>query len=343
MKKRGKISVATLVVLLVSNGVSFFTGVLITLHMGMQSCPTTPTVTASAPLRGLQKQPEAAKCEVCKKCEQCRKCEQCEQCELCKPCEQPIPVPASKCEVCEKCEECELCKPCEEPIPALASNSKTDPLFPPEVTGFVTGMMHTSKEDFASHFDMGVPLDLPKPGLEDVLILYNKRSMPDRGESSFIGPLSTEEAVQNCDFLNIVLTSHDAGRKQCVAIVPQYESYHIQKWMRINTDGKRKLDSDYPLRFVSRGHQTNGKEQFDPPRAKHTQQHWGMLRTYLASIDAVLEELKPIVEKISVQNTVIIMVWYVLRCTMQAWTRNTAFVCHSPVTFFVAISGSRNC
>jgi len=79
--------------------------------------------------------------------------------------------------------------------------------------------------------------------------------------------------------------------------------------MRVPPSGKtRALDSKLPLISVSRGHQSNGREQFEPPKTKDTNRHWDMLRQYLSSIDDVLGELRPIVEKIAVKNTVIVMV-----------------------------------
>jgi hypothetical protein len=59
------------------------------------------------------------------------------------------------------------------------------------------------------------------------------------------------------------------------------------------------------LEPVSRGHQSNGREQFLPPKVIDTRRNWDMLRTYLNSIDDVLDELKPIVQKIAIKNTVI--------------------------------------
>lgn len=60
--------------------------------------------------------------------------------------------------------------------------------------------------------------------------------------------------------------------------------------------------------YVSRGHQSNGREQFLPPKEIDTNRNWDMLKQYLNSLDDVLAELKPIVNKISVKNTVIVMV-----------------------------------
>jgi hypothetical protein len=42
-----------------------------------------------------------------------------------------------------------------------------------------------------------------------------------------------------------------------------------------------------------------------PPKVIDTRRNWDMLRTYLNSIDDVLAELKPMVQKIAIKNTVI--------------------------------------
>ena len=68
------------------------------------------------------------------------------------------------------------------------------------------------------------------------------------------------------------------------------------------------MDSSYPLTYVSRGHQSNGREQFEPPKQIDTNRNWDMLKQDFNSIDSVLEELKPVVDKIAIRNTIIVMV-----------------------------------
>jgi hypothetical protein len=187
-------------------------------------------------------------------------------------------------------------------------------LFPVDKVGhFVSGMARTTKDDFTSQLDLGVPLDKVINGSSSVLLIYNnQKSLPKAiknnigGGSDMIPDLSMADAMENCDYLNVLLTHHTFGREQCIAIVPQYESYHLQKWMRIDNGGA--LDKTYPLQKVSRGHQSNGRDQFNPPSIQDTHKQWDMLRKYLDSIHDVLEDLRPIVEKIAVQNTIIVMV-----------------------------------
>jgi hypothetical protein len=177
-------------------------------------------------------------------------------------------------------------------------------------------MARTSKADFVQMIDTGVPVDLPKDGDSDVLLLYsNHRTLPDdyasQSSSTMLPPLEVKDALQHCDFLNIVLTDHSKTRNQCIAIMPQFESYHVQKWMRLGTtkDGKPGIQRDAPLTPVSRGMQSNGRDQFSPPLTKHIQQNWALLSTYFASYQDSLAELKPLVEKVATaKKTVTVMV-----------------------------------
>jgi hypothetical protein len=173
---------------------------------------------------------------------------------------------------------------------------------------YAVAMSRVSKQDFTNTFDMGVPLDPPSAGAEDVLILYsNDKAMPSNfgNDPNVIPEFTMPDAIEHCDYMNIVLTDH-GRRNQCLVIVPQYESFHIQKWMRIDTHGK--LNSELDLRMVSRGHTDKGRDNFAPPYLEHTRQHWTMLSRYFDTVDAVLAELQPKLESIALHNTVIVMV-----------------------------------
>jgi len=173
--------------------------------------------------------------------------------------------------------------------------------FPLSMSQYLNGMARITKQSFMDAFDLGVPWDPPKDGQEDVLLLYNRqRSLPSNKDRAAIegeGPIpllsNVSDAMINCDFLNIVLNDN-GGRKQCVAIVPQYESFHIQKWMRVGPKGA--MDSTKELRMVSRGYQANGREQFRPPETKHTRKLWTMLGPYLQHIDEVMDKLRPLAD-----------------------------------------------
>jgi hypothetical protein len=187
--------------------------------------------------------------------------------------------------------------------------------FPETTHKYAVGMVRTNKEDFTKMLDLGVPVDLPQNGAEDVLILYSRdKARPKQSTSSTSGSiplLSMQESVANCDYLNVILTDKSATRNQCIAIVPQYESYHIQKWMRVpkTKKGHGPLDSAEPLRLVSRGMQSNGIDHFEPPESKHIKQNWELLEKYMAGFEESLAKLKPLVEKVATKDrTVTVMV-----------------------------------
>ena len=216
------------------------------------------------------------------------------------------------------------------------NNNNEAPLsFPSTMDKYLVGISRTPKLDFVDFMDLGVPIDLPKEhhGDSDVLVLYQKQNaLPSRyGEYSESIPYfeQAKEALEHCDYVNVILTDHGNGRNQCWAIVPQYESFHVQKWMRLpdeaattrmaqkrkdNNNTPRKpnqsiLDSSVPLRFVGRGAKSNGGDDFSPPLTKDMRQSWNILQTYFASFQDALDELKPLVEKVATpQKSVTVMV-----------------------------------
>jgi hypothetical protein len=204
--------------------------------------------------------------------------------------------------------------------PSLMSSSSTILKFPDTTKKYAVGMARTSKIDFFDQLDIGVPMDMPKEGDGDseVLFLYSKNeALPNTymkesmvqhhkdPTSTTIPSINMKDAVQNCDYLNVVLTNHDK-RNQCIAIVPQYESYHIQKWMRMGPNG---LDRTKDLEMVSRGQETNGVNQFEPPTKKDRKANWDILSRYYEAFPNVMKELKPLVEHVAtLHKTVTVMV-----------------------------------
>jgi hypothetical protein len=189
-------------------------------------------------------------------------------------------------------------------------------------------MSRISKNDFASRFEMGVPLDESKPGDEDVLLLYSStRALPLRYNKEVtslntpIPLMDVEDATHNCDEMHIILTDH-SRRKQCIAMVPQYESFHIQKWMRVDGDGGP-MNNQETLKHVSRGYQSNGRQKFLPPEPTDTRLFWKMLAPYIDSIDEVLDKLKPLVEKVATADKQLI----VMVCNMGQSELLMNFVC----------------
>jgi len=204
--------------------------------------------------------------------------------------------------------------------------------FPDSTKNYASGMVRTPKTDFFERLDLGVPMDLPKEYDSEVLVLYNRQqaipkhyndpslldgAKADAGDndttdssqpSSQIPSMGTEDALKNCEIVNVVLANHDRRQNICTAIVPQYESFHIQKWMRIGYGGKP-LDKKQDLRLVSRGMGNNGREQFLPPAKKDHQESWQMLSQYYKHFEAATDVLKPLVQKVATKHkTVTIMV-----------------------------------
>jgi hypothetical protein len=182
--------------------------------------------------------------------------------------------------------------------------------FPSTTSRYAVGMARTKKEDFVAQMDPGVPVDNPIEGAEDVLILYSKETAMPRNfpsDTDGIPLLPMEESVENCDYVNVILTDKSRSRNQCIAIMPQYESYHLQKWMRVSktSKGYGKLDSAEPLRLVSRGMKSNGADEFSPPGKKHIQQNWDLLAKYFAQFEDSLSKLKPLVEKVSTHDKIV--------------------------------------
>jgi hypothetical protein len=192
--------------------------------------------------------------------------------------------------------------------PPHLTSSNLEHVFDQKHTGkFASGMHFVDRDDFAKVFDTGVPLDDSKEGNDRVVLLYSdSEAFPATKRKTPL--LSAEEATSNCLNLHLVLT-HDR-KQQCIAIMGQYESFHIHKYMRVDGE-KGKIDPDLPLKYTDRGHQQNGRISAKIPSFEATQEHWHNLVSYLQSIDNALDELKPILKKVAshnANNAVVVMV-----------------------------------
>lgn len=169
-------------------------------------------------------------------------------------------------------------------------------------------MARVDRNEFMDKFDIGVPKDKTTVGNEEVLLLYTSdKSLPDKGGD--LPLLSPDKATQHCKTLKLILTEPGAKSQDCLAIVGQWESYHIQKYMRLppNQDRKVYVNEKHPLRPVSRLHGDKGLQQ-QIPDAYSRKNYDEILVNYLSSLDKVLAELKPIAHKVARDNTIIVMV-----------------------------------
>ncbi len=189
----------------------------------------------------------------------------------------------------------------------------------------IGGIGTIDRNEFLSTFDYGTPND----GDKDVLIFYHsKHALPglqsDASQfGSHIVPLqNAKEAVASCDFLNVFTVPKYSGRV-CSAMVHNFENWHSQKWMRVAPEGTE-MDIRQPLRVVNRGRNEKGRRFFKVPDAPRIAQHWENLQRYFQNFDSVIEELKPIAEKMAVKNTIIVMT-----CNMGQSELLMNFVCNA--------------
>ena len=188
-----------------------------------------------------------------------------------------------------------------------------EPRFPPGMLHLVRGMAKVDRDEFTNKFDLGVPLDRSTSTNNEVLFLYSHtNAMPSDPvqkkeilSQTTIPQISAEDATANCDFLNIVFQNHDGRRRQCMAIMGQHEAYHIQKYMRLPED-KDKLNSSTPLILTSRV--ADGSHKFvHPPAQATTRLYLDRLQKYLGDLDHTLNFLRPMLQRVAVQNTVVVM------------------------------------
>ena len=192
--------------------------------------------------------------------------------------------------------------------------------FPDTMSGFATGIARINKDDLIAKYDFGNPVDKSNgSGEEDAIIIYvDKKAMPrsnkttahsvEYNDGGGIPLLDAQTATENCDGMNVIFTGNPENQAQCTAILGNYESYHIQRWMR--TDGGA-VDHKLPLTLVSRGFAPRGKSNFYAPpydgKNSQVKKHWERLLTFLQNVDAVLEDLEPILKKVAKNNTVVVL------------------------------------
>ena len=207
---------------------------------------------------------------------------------------------------------------------------------------FAPAYEFVDRNEFVKKFEsLGVPMDPTEIDNERVMIIYNSnRAYPSpegilNSTSKYFDQdvslttsqdkeiknqiiLSVDEAVENCNQLQIIMMN-PFRENQCTALVGQYESFYIQKFMRASLDpdpefkspDRFKIDPSYPLRPVNRNMKDNGGRSMIVPNDKNIKETWEELMTYLPRINETMTELKPITEKVAKQNsqdTVIVMV-----------------------------------
>jgi hypothetical protein len=160
------------------------------------------------------------------------------------------------------------------------------------------------RDEFNEKMEIGVPLDETVTGAEDVLLLYtNPDSLPnDYGLSHDKKSLDPDTAMENCHTVKVVLQQpHNKQQQhnQCIAIVPQWESFVVHKFMRTPPGNRGPASLEYPLQYTARS-QTEGGSLAEgvPTLKRHAQPSYKSLVEYLQNYDRILDQLRPIFHEI---------------------------------------------
>ena len=198
----------------------------------------------------------------------------------------------------------------------IKSRRRDKLLFPRSLNNFANGLVRVSKDDIMSTFDFGVP---PNPNSigKEALILYNTpKALPNDGAVAAAANLNgytalpftnATTATENCDSMNVVFTDIPGGMRQCFAIIGgQYQSYHIQRWMRrADSSYQGGLKKDESLKLSSRGHTGGGRREFKAPRSEHVAAHQESLKIYLNEVVGIKSRLKAVLGKMNSKQIVV--------------------------------------
>jgi hypothetical protein len=203
------------------------------------------------------------------------------------------------------------------PPPPVVSAGKDGKIFPEATIGkLIAGASLVDRKDFTTSFDIGVPWDAYDEKNSQVLMLYSHQSsLPSPLAASSGLPVysSAKEAAQNCNVLKVVLVKPDQ-KNICVAVVGQWESYHVHKFMRLPKEGGGEVSKVHDLRYVSKQQATNGRKVGIPPASELSTGTYGeVLKDYIEKLPGTLERLKPIAAKVAGSgkgkgNAIVVMV-----------------------------------
>lgn len=194
------------------------------------------------------------------------------------------------------------------------NNNNHNSPFPPTLSNMFVDFTTVDRVALNDVLEIGVPLDDTKPGAEDALILYTStKSLPRKQQrSKNDSKLTATQAVENCRTVKVILmeTAKQHAVPECLAILPQWESYHVHKFMRLPPKGYGGggggiggIDPKARLRYVSRSHDIKGRYVDVPEYKRHTLPAYGALAEYLGTLDNVLTELKPLIEQVLLKSS----------------------------------------
>jgi NADH:ubiquinone oxidoreductase subunit len=205
----------------------------------------------------------------------------------------------------------------------IFDNATVDTSLTASMNKMFVGAARVSRDSFITNFDLGVPWDMHHY-YEDILLLYSDidafptttRTMTKTtttqsdGKQEFpnVYYKSATDATQQCDTLKVILIDKEIG--QCLALVPQWESYIVYKYLRYKDEKykfMRKLPTiskTYPLRHVSRFHsEKKGGSDRDAriPTMSQLKRYLPMLSDYINNLDNVLDTLRPLLEEMMIR------------------------------------------
>ena len=203
-------------------------------------------------------------------------------------------------------------------------------LFPADRVGnFASNMARVSRESFNTTFfstQFGFEFMESYTGVKDLLLLYGSDDTIPSNFSSYTNggngknkiPFIDDAivATENCGEMRVVFISQHRQLKQCIAIVPNLDSFHVYPLVQptmFEDPSKRNnliVNHTQAFQFKSRYHrvQLPNDVLIQPPRfQEETTVFFKYLRNYLNVVDAVLQELRTILSKIAMEYQVIIM------------------------------------
>mmetsp|Transcript_12065 Transcript_12065/g.17690 ORF Transcript_12065/g.17690 Transcript_12065/m.17690 type:complete len:523 (-) Transcript_12065:86-1654(-) len=193
-------------------------------------------------------------------------------------------------------------------------NASRQNVWPESMKALFAGASRVSRDEFMQVFDIGVPLDKSTSQNHEVLLLHGPKTAPTMASATGISQIQTvSQATENCKIVKQILL--DQSKQSCLALVGQWESFHVHKWVR--NDGHPAVFENVP-----RSHKSIDDEQSFPRHGQTVlmaKQYWH----YVDLLDELYAELKPIAAEIAgSDNTLVIMV-----CNKGQSMLLTNFVC----------------
>jgi hypothetical protein len=203
-----------------------------------------------------------------------------------------------------KCPECQYMQPQRQQREKMREDKAG---FPQSLRNFAKDYGTIPREDLNRLLEIGVPLDEMKPGQdpEDALILYpTDTTLPNL--PSYI-KMNATTATENCLSVKLILQDAKRQKKQCLVILPQWESFHVHKFMRLPKGIGKPEGKKVPLRYVSSSHADKGQFNGVPSMTSHTLPFYASLVEYLQNLERVTKELTVHLKKLN-SKTIIVLV-----------------------------------